>query len=91
MEFCSSETLACKEEMGSSRRAAAKRDDVMGSAVADMAVVEMEVVELKWVTGNCGVVYVFGGSRWGVEKLVEWMRRVGKKSKVAKEAFGSVG
>jgi hypothetical protein len=71
MEFCSSETLACKEEMGSSRRAAAKRDDVIGSAVADMTVMEMKVVELKWVTGNCGVVeYVFGGSRRGVEKLV---------------------
>jgi hypothetical protein len=82
--------LACKEEMGSSRRAAAKRDDVMGSAFADMAAVETKVVELEWVTGNCGVEDLYGGSGWGVEKLVGWIRRVGEGNKVAKEAFGGV-
>ena len=88
MEFCSSETLACKEEMGSSRRAAAKRDDVIGSAVADMAMVEVE--GLEWVAGNCGVEYLFEGSESGVGKLVGWVMRVGKGDRVAKEAFGGV-
>jgi hypothetical protein len=55
-----------------------------------MAAVETKVVELEWVTGNCGVEDLYGGSGWGVEKLVGWIRRVGEGNKVAKEAFGGV-